>query len=298
MSGVTFLAAIFPARLPLAAPPQKKTQIALRNVFCYDPPMDVFAFNAADLMSFLLTLVRVSLLVFMLPFYGGDSSPMQVKAALCLVLALALWPNIGFQGDLFPANPWNLVLLVLGEVLLGMFFGLVMNIIFAGIQFGGEIIGFQMGFTMITLADPNSGGQMVATSYLMYMVSLMIFLTLDGHLHLLTALVDSFRLVPPGKLIVNAKLTSDIIAFSGSLFVVAFKIAGPIVAMLFLVELGLALMAKVAPQMNLLMIGMPLKIGLGFFFMGTIFTLMGIYMEEIIVGLRPLFQNILKLAGG
>ncbi len=257
--------------------------------------MDVFGFNALELMGFLLTLIRVSLLVFMLPFYGGDYAPIQVKAALCLVLTLCLWPEIGFSGEAFPAHPANIALMIFGELLLGIFFGLILNIIFAGIQFGGEVIGFQMGFTMITMADPaGSGGQVVITSYLMYMVSLMIFLALDGHLHLLYALTESFGMVPPGRLIVDPRLTSDLLAFSGSLFAMAFKIAGPIIAMLFLVELGLALMAKVAPQLNLLMIGMPLKIGLGFFFMGIVFTLMSLYMEDIIIGLRPLFRNLLR----
>lgn len=255
----------------------------------------LFTFDPRVVASFVLTLFRVSLLVFLLPFYGGENTPMQVKAALCIVLTMALWPHLAFDGILFPAHPFAIALMFVGELLLGLLLGLVVHFIFAGIQTGGQVLGFQMGFTMINVADPMSGAQISITSHLLYMVSLLCFLALDGHLHLLKALSASFALIPPGGLLFTPLLVKDVIELSAQMFVLGVKIAAPVLASLFLIELALALMARAAPQMNLLMIGMPLKIAVGFFFMSMVFTLLAHEMEELILSLSPMFNHLLQL---
>ena len=259
--------------------------------------MDIFAFNADALLGFLLTLMRVSLVVFLLPFFGGEYLPPLVKAALCLSLTMAIWPRLSFSGALMPAHPLALVVMLLGELLLGLILGLSVQFIFAGIQTGGEIMGFQMGFTMMTLADPSSGAQVSITSTVLHMVTLMVFLTMDGHLHLLRALADSFSLVPPGGIRVSGALAGDILALSGGMFSLAIKIAAPVIAALLMVELALALMGRAAPQMNLLTLGFPAKIAVGFFFMGLLFNTLALHMEDIIVSLGSLFDSILGSAG-
>jgi flagellar biosynthetic protein FliR len=258
--------------------------------------MDLFAFDATSAASFLLTLMRVSLVLFMLPFYGGEYIPVQVKAALCLVLSMALWPHLPFPGELFPAHPAGLAAMILLEALLGLTLGLCVHFIFAGIQTGGEIIGFQMGFTMVTLADPSSGAQVSISSHLLYTVALIIFLALDGHLHLLRALADSFRLIPPGGMTLRPALTGDMLALSGAMFSLAVKIAAPAIVALFTVELALALMGRAAPQMNLLTLGFPVKIAVGFFFIGILFTIMAQRMEDLVLDLGPMFDRLMTTA--
>lgn len=258
--------------------------------------MDLFAFNPATFLSFLLTLMRVSLVVFLMPFWGGDYFPPLVKAALCLLLTLAVWPHLSFSGVEMPAHPWDLALMLLAELILGMMLGLCVYFIFAGIQIGGEIIGFQMGFTMMTLADPASGAQVSISSHILHMVSLVVFLSLDGHLHLLRAMADSFALIPPGGIRISATLAGDVITLSSGMFVLAIKIAAPVMAAILMVELTLALMGRAAPQMNLLTLGFPAKIAVGFFFMGILFSTLSRYLEDIIIGLGPMFENIMRAA--
>jgi flagellar biosynthetic protein FliR len=258
--------------------------------------MDLFSFNAASAASFFLTLMRVSLVLFMLPFYGGEYIPPQVKAALCLVLSAALWPHLSFPGELLPAHPAGLITMILAEALLGLTLGLCVYFIFAAIQTGGEIIGFQMGFTMVTLADPSSGAQVSISSHLLYTVALIIFLALDGHLHLLRALADSFRIMPPGGMTPRPALTGDILALSGGMFSLAVKIAAPAIVALFTAELALALMGRAAPQMNLLTMGFPIKIAVGFFFMGILFTIMAQRMEDLVLDLGPMLNRLMNAA--
>lgn len=256
----------------------------------------IFTLNAPVIAGFLLTLIRVSLVVFLLPFYGGDSIPVPAKGACCLVLTLAVWPHLSFSGDLLPGHPFAIALLIVGELLIGLMLALFVQFIFAGIQTGGQMMGFQMGFTMITVADPQSGGQVSITSHLLYMVALVCFLTMDGHLYLLQALTSSFAIMPPGGFVARPALFSEIISLSGNMFVLAVKVAGPILASLFLIELALALMARAAPQMNLLIIGMPLKIAVGFFFMFIVFTLLARTIEGSIYELGPMFRHYLFLS--
>ncbi len=257
--------------------------------------MDIFGFNAASFLSFLLTLMRTSLVIFFLPFFGGNNAPVQLKAALCIILTMFLWPHLSFPGEVFPAHPFAIGLLLLEEALLGLILALAVQFIFAGIQTGGELVGMHMGFTMVNLADPSTGAQVGLTSHFMYSVALVIFLIMDGHLHLLRALADSFALVPPGGLKITSMLTEDMLKLSGQMFTLAIKIAAPVIAAIFMVEMALALMGRAAPQMNIMTMGFPIKIAVGFYFMAMLFSILGDYMETMIVGLGPMFQDIMRL---
>lgn len=257
--------------------------------------MDLFAFESASFLSFVLTFMRVSILLFLLPFFGGETIPAQVKVMLCMVLTLAIWPaTAAVPGGAFPAHPWSIGLMLLGEVVLGLGMGLLVHFIFAGFQLGGQIIGFQMGFSMISLGDPMSGQQIIVTSFLANFVAMALFLSMNGHLYLLSALMGSFKLVEPGSLLLTARSLQDMITLSADMFVLALKVAGPIIACLFMVELALALMARTAPQMNLLILGFPIKIGVGFLFMGIMFSLISLYLDDFVRGLGPMFNNYLR----
>lgn len=252
--------------------------------------------NMPAIAGFIMTLMRVSLLVFMLPFYGGENIPMAIKGAFCLVLTLAIWPHLTFPASYLPGHPFGLAVMLLGELLVGLMLGLYVQFIFAGIQTGGQILGFQMGFTMAQAMDPLSGQQIVITSHLLYMVSLVCFLGMNGHLYLLQALASSFTIMPPGGFFARPALLTEMIALSAQMFILAVKVAGPILAALFLTELALALMARAAPQMNLLMIGMPVKIAVGFFFMAIVFTLLAHTIENSIYDFGSVFRQLLTLS--
>ena len=259
--------------------------------------MDVYGYSPSLVLSLILTIMRVSIVMFMLPVFSTQNIPVLVKAATSLVFSLAVWPHLAFSGADMPLHPFNMGIMLLGEVVMGLVLGLAVNFLFMGIQAGGELLGFQMGFTMMTLADPSSGAQVSITSTVLHMVAMILFLTLDGHLHLLRALDDSFHLVPPGGIRVSGPLAGDMLALSGGMFSLAVKIAAPVIAALLMVELALAFMGLAAPQMNLLTLGFPAKIGVGFFFLGILFSTLSQHLEDIVLSLGPLFDRILGLAG-
>lgn len=258
--------------------------------------MDIFAFSQAEFLSFILTLMRVSLLIFLMPFFGGDNLPTMGKALICIIVTLAIWPRLSLEMPNLEPHPLSLVLLLVSELILGLTLALCVHFVFAAIQTGGDFIGFQMGLTMVSMMDPASGARVSVTSQIVYMVAMLIFLAFNGHLHLLRALADSFATIPPGGILVSPPLVGTILSMSADMFSVAIKIAAPVMVALLMVELALALMGRAAPQMNLMTMGFPIKISVGFFFLGLLFTILANHMEEFIVLMGPMFQNILNLA--
>ena len=256
--------------------------------------MDLFHFDPATLFSFLLTFMRLSVVLFMLPFYGASLIPNSVKAAMCLVLALALWPKLAFSGTAMPSNPWTIGLMFLGEVIIGLLLDILVRLLFSAAQSAGAIMGFSMGFSLMNSIDPMTGAAESGLGHLMSQITTMIFLCLNGHLILLSCLAQSFELVPPGGLLINAALGEHLIAFSGQMFVIALKIAAPILASIFLVDLALALVARAAPQMNVLFIGFPLKISVGFLFMTLVFSALAISIGHFLNELEPMYRMVLK----
>jgi flagellar biosynthetic protein FliR len=256
--------------------------------------MDLFHFDPATIFSFFLTLVRVSLILFLMPFFGGSALPNPVKAALCLVLSLALWPRLSFPGAIMPASPWMIALMLIGEIIMGLLLDVIVRFLFAAVQTAGHYIGFAMGFAIMNVVDPLTGTQEPITGHVLYQTTMLIFLSLNGHLFLFQGLADSFRLVPPGGLLINPELGEHLLAFSGHIFVLAAKISAPVIASLFLVDLALALISRAAPQMNVLFIGFPLKIGVGFLFLILVFTALARYVGEYITEMDVIFQAVLR----
>ncbi|MDR1659451.1 MAG: flagellar biosynthetic protein FliR [Desulfovibrio sp.] len=256
--------------------------------------MDVYSYDPSLVLSLILTIMRVSIVMFMLPVFSTQNIPIPVKAATSLVFSLAVWPHLAFSGADMPLHPFGMGLMLLGEVVMGLVLGLAVNFLFMGIQAGGELLGFQMGFTMINFADPLTGNQTGATAFFLWMVSLLVFLTLDGHLYMLRGFAASFKLIPPGGLFIGETLLRQILHLAAQIFVLAVKIAAPVMVALFLVEVALALVARTSPQIHIMEFGFPVKIGVGFFFAGLLLVIMADNIGEFVGGLGGLFINLLR----
>ncbi|MBD5558518.1 MAG: flagellar biosynthetic protein FliR [Desulfovibrio sp.] len=256
--------------------------------------MDIFSYDPTAVLSFLLTIMRVSIVMFMLPIFSTNNIPVSVKAAVTMVFTVAVWPHLSLSGSLMPEHPFDLAIMALGEVFMGLVLGMAVNFLFMGIQSGGELLGFQMGFTMINFADPITGNQTGATAFFLWMVSLLTFLALDGHLYMIKGFAQSFAIVPPGALFIGENLLWEVLELSSQVFVLALQIAAPVMVALFLVEVALGLVARTSPQIHIMEFGFPIKIGVGFFFVGLLLVVMANKIEEFITGMDGLFANLLR----
>ena len=256
--------------------------------------MNIFATDPSLLFNFLLTLMRISIVLFLMPIFNTNQIPMQIKAAISIVLTIALWPALSLPSENISLHPLNLGLMLLGEVLLGSILSLAVNFTFMAIQAGGELLGFQMGFTMISFADPLTGNQTGSAAFFLWMVSLFIFLCLDGHLYFIRAFAQTFTLIPPGHLLINQMLYDQIMNLASKLFELAIKICSPVMVSLFTVEVTLGLMARTSPQMHIMDFGFPVKISVGFFFLGMLLLIISEHMFGFVAGIEGLLTNILR----
>ncbi len=258
--------------------------------------MNIFNLPADAILSFILTIMRVSIVMFMLPIFSSDRAPTQVKAAATIVITLGIWPQLSLPGIAMPSSPVDIVLLFINELVLGLLLSMCINFVFMGIQAGGELFGFQMGFTMINFADPLTGNQTGITAFFLWMVATLTFLSLDGHLFMFRAFAMSFKVIPAGGLVLSEMLLTEVLALSAELFVIAIKIASPIMVSLFLIELALALVSRASPQINIMDVGFPVKIGAGFFFLGMMLVIMAEFMAQYIARMDDMLANILQIA--
>ena len=101
--------------------------------------MDLFNFSPEHFLSFLLTFLRLSIVLFMLPVYAVEGLPAQWKASFCLVITLAIWPHVALSPEYMPAHPISLAIVILGEIILGLILSIALRVFFAGIQAGAVI---------------------------------------------------------------------------------------------------------------------------------------------------------------
>ena len=212
---------------------------------------------------YLLLLLRLSGFIFTAPIFGERYIPPQVKVVLSLLLALFFYVFAVPQGAQLIHQPLPYWVLLIKEVVWGFLIGFACQLVFIGVQFSGQITGFQMGFGVVNVIDPQSGGQVSIISRLQYLLAVLIFLAMDGHHFLLQALASSFDLLPLGQIEFASAAGERLLRLTGGVFLIAVKIAAPVMVSLLLTSVALGILARTVPQMNVFIVGFPLKIGIG-----------------------------------
>lgn len=231
---------------------------------------------------FLMIAARVGPMLFMMPLFSSRNLPMTMKVGFTLVVSLVLLPVVKIEAPRWPSDLWGLLFFLASELMIGFIAGLSVKLIFAALQFAGELAGFQMGFSMANVVDPQSGIDSPLMGQFQYLVGLLLFLTIDGHHWFFRALAESFRELPPGGFHLRTELYNHFLLLSGKMFVVALKIAAPVMAVLLFSQIALAMIAKTVPQIHVLVLSFPLTIGLGLLFLGLSLDLFVPYVENLL----------------
>ncbi|MCZ6632280.1 MAG: flagellar biosynthetic protein FliR [bacterium] len=236
-----------------------------------------FDLKIAEFQIFLLLFVRMIGILAVAPIFGHRTVISQTKVGFALVLAIVLYPVVPVTLALTPdLMPYFFV--AVKELILGMIFGFVSRLTFVAVQFAGEVIGIDIGFGVVNIIDPMSGGQVSVIGTFKNLIALVTFLIIDGHHIILLAMTKSFEMVPLGGIQLTEMLARGLISMSAGVFAMAIQMAAPIITALFLTSLALGIMARTVPQMNVFVVGFPLKIGIG--------------MAMLAISL-PLFQTVL-----
>ncbi|MBN2160587.1 MAG: flagellar biosynthetic protein FliR [Spirochaetes bacterium] len=243
---------------------------------------------------FLLIMMRMNAMIIIAPFFSSDLIPFRIKAIISFLITLVIFPVVAAKGYPLPGDMGGYALLVLQEVVIGLFLGFLVSVIFAAFQLSGQFLAVQVGFGINEVLDPIGQVSVPLEGQLKNLIGLLVLLAMNGHHLMLQGVYRSYELAPiisAKKIFMGGLLKSMLHMFSG-MFVVALKIAIPVVAVIFLVEVCLGILARVAPQMNIMMLGFPFKIAISFVVMVVIMPLI---VKIMWVGLERAFGFIFKM---
>jgi flagellar biosynthetic protein FliR len=225
--------------------------------------------NAAEFAGFVLVLIRISMLVALAPVIGSPNIVTEAKVAVTLTLTFVLAPKVSYEAYMMPMDIFGFLFLALGELLMGAALAVMTRLVLETANLAGEYLSFQMGMTMVNLMDPQTGAQVPVVSRLVYIVFTLLFVFADGHMIVIKAVADSFREAPPGYMYLwGPEVFSEIMLSVGRMYILAVKIAAPVVALLFCVKVSFGIVSKAVPQMQVLFVGMPLYILVGLAVLG------------------------------
>jgi flagellar biosynthesis protein FliR len=240
---------------------------------------------------FLLIMMRMNSMMIIAPFFSSGVIPFKVKALISFLITLVIFPMVAKDGYIIPGDIGGYSLLILKEVLIGLYLGFLLSLIFTAFQLAGEYYSVLVGFGISEVLDPLAQVSIPLIGQLKNMIGLLIFLVINGHHFLIKAIYRSYELVPLVSFeegVFNALMKYVVYSMSG-MFIIALKIALPVLATVFLVEVSLGILAKAAPQMNILMLGFPIKIAVAF---GIIILISPLIIRIMYVSLERSFQFI------
>jgi len=162
-----------------------------------------------------------------------------------------------------PGDVLNMFILIIREALIGISIGFICSMVFTAIEMGGQFIDAQSGFSFSTMVDPVNGTNSAVSARFQNLMAVLLFFAVNAHHVLIRGVADSFTVAPIGQFELNPAVAGGVVDLFTSLFVVAIRISIPVVAACFLADLALAVTSRVVPQMNVLMVGMPMKLGIG-----------------------------------
>ncbi len=228
---------------------------------------DLLSFDQGRVVMLVLALGRVGGLFIMGPIFASRTAPVRVRAALVFFLTLAMLPLIGSEPPVLAADAGVAVMLgMLGfEVMVGFAIGLVAQLTFGAVQMAGQLAGIQMGIGLSNLIDPQTQEHITSLAQWQNLLALLIFLSVDGHHVLIRAVADSFTVLPLGGGLPAPAGFGMVLDLAGGLFVIALKIAAPVLVLLLLVNAAMGVLAKLIPQLNVFIVGFPLNVAAGLF---------------------------------
>lgn len=214
-----------------------------------------------NFLIFLLVFVRMTSLFVISPIFSRKNIPTYLKVGLALFCTFTIAPLLGsvqIDYDLI-----SYTILILKEFVVGIILGFVSYLVFASLLTAGQIMDMQIGFGMVNVLDPINNIQVPLIGNFLYLLATNIFLITNGHHIMLAALVKSYVMVPIDGFFLTDKLVNNILRIFIESFVIGFKISMPIIAAVLLSEVALGILSRTVPQMNVFIVGLPMKITIG-----------------------------------
>lgn len=255
--------------------------------------MTILDWTEQVFLRFLLVTLRITGLFTTAPVFQSRNLPPAIRLGLVLFISLVLTPVI--PGSAGVSSLPALGLLAVQEILVGLVMGFMVSMALAAVQVAGQLIDVPIGFGMVNVLDPQTGVGMPVLGQLQHIIALWFFLLVDGHHLLLRALVESYRLLPAGGTPFFLRGTALVVKGFSNMFLLGFTIALPIVGVLFLTSIGLGILVRLIPQINVFMVGYPLKILIGFILLWLSMAVFCRWFAGYLSGSGEIWRELLRL---
>lgn len=258
-----------------------------------------YSFPLEELEYYLLILVRVSAFIFVAPFFGMNTIPRIVKAAFSCFIAMVIYATI--TPHIYPAYTtiFEYAIVVMKEAIVGLLVGLGAQFCMLIVSFAGHIVDTEIGFGMAQLFDPASRMQVTITGMLYQYTFFLLFLVTGMYTYLLTALSETFTLIPVGQAqLLLYDIYNAFLDFMSNFLIIGFRIALPIFGTTLLLNSVLGIMAKVSPQMNMFAVGLQIKVLVGLIVLYLTCALLPVASNFIFRQMKVMIVTFVKALGG
>lgn len=219
--------------------------------------------TAGQVESFLLLFVRCLTFFSLGPLLADRRIPNQIKILAALATTFALYPTMEGRDFAVERTLFGYALLIVREILLGAALGLASGFVFTGVRMAGHLLGIQMGFSIVNVFDPTTSSEVSLIGQMQEFLAVFLFLLADGHHLFFRALAVSLDRIPPGAAFHLDKLIGAVIPMASVMFLTTIQVGAPVLGALFLTDAALGFVARAVPQMNVFIVGIPVKIGVG-----------------------------------
>ena len=247
--------------------------------------------------AFLFPLARIFGLLASAPIFNNAAQPMRIRVMAGLVITIALVPVLPPMPAV-PAGSWVGFVILAQQLIIGALLGFTLRIAFAAIDIAGDLIGMQMSLSFAVFYDPQNAGQTAVLAEFLGLLTMLIFLALNGHLLTLSVLAESFRLLPVTATPFSAGGFASMLAWSSTLFSAGLLLALPLITALLIANLAMGVLARVAPQLNIFAVGFPVTLTAGFIVLMFSIPYFGAAMERLFDQAFRAMAAVLRAAAG
>ncbi|MGA1847030.1 flagellar biosynthetic protein FliR [Deferribacter abyssi] len=253
--------------------------------------------NIDYLITFFLIVIRISGILFTAPVFGSGVVDLRLRLFFSIVIGLLIFNNVSIL-SFENVSTVLFILIVFKELLIGLVTGLLARFIFTGVQFGGQLIGFQMGFGVVNILDPQTNTQVSIIAQFQNIIMILIFLAIGGHRLIIKAVAYSFDTIPLGTFIFDSDSYFFLVSKFSSVFLTAVKIIAPVFVTLLLLHVVMGIMARLVPQMNILIVGFPVQIAFGLTVLLLSLTYFYTVFEKILYQYFKSIDQLFRMLGG
>uniref|UniRef100_A0A7V3E662 Flagellar biosynthetic protein FliR n=1 Tax=Ignavibacterium album TaxID=591197 RepID=A0A7V3E662_9BACT len=227
-------------------------------------------FSIKEFIILFLIFLRISSAFVSAPFFGNRMIPVISKLFIAMIISYIVF--LSTDHSAIQEVPTGRMLLVFSfkEVITGLIIGFALQFVFFGVSYAGTLMGFEIGLNMAEVFNPSEEVNSNVIGEVLYYSAVLIFLLINGHHYLIRALQQSFNVIGIGMFSFPESLYQTMIKLAGSVFVIAVKIATPILVSFFLINIAEGIISRMIPNMQVFFVTQPLKIGLGLFMLGLI----------------------------